>query len=334
MKTVHIQNNIYSTFIKGLDVNKRYILIADTQLVGMHPLLTNILQSEYEIEAIYIDAQEDNKNLLTLQSIIDQLIMLQADRSTTLIAYGGGVLLDMVGLVSLLYKRGIDIILIPTTFLSQVDSCYGGKVGIDYLEHKNILGGFKQANAIYIDPTLLTTLPKDIFMDGFFEVVKYAILQDAALFEMIRNNQDFTNDQLSSIIERCLKIKNYYVQADLMDTGVRAMLNLGHLFAHAIEKQSHFRISHGRAVGQGLYFTALFSLKKQYLSENDFNAICLILHKLGLTIDTFKDDLDFLNHLENDKQIYDKQVNFTVITSIGECHLKKIDLAQIRSTLL
>lgn len=334
MKTVTIQSNIFACLEQQMDINKNYVLIVDKKLAGMHSLLAQILASSFKIETIYIDAQESNKNLSCVESIIDYLIALHADRNTVLIAYGGGVLCDITGLVSLLYKRGVELILIPTTFLAMVDTCYGGKVGVDLGSTKNVIGGFKKANAIYIDPTLLQTLPRDIFLDGMYEVLKYAILQDIKLFKMISTTSAFDAATIQDIIKVSLLIKAHYVEQDFNDTGIRAMLNLSHLFAHAIEEQSNFKISHGRAVGQGIYFTALISLKKGYLTSKDFNTICETLSFLDLNPESFKSNLAFLDYIQNDKQISNEQVNFTIIKKIGECELITIKLEEFKEMLL
>lgn len=333
MHTITIKNNILPYLLDYLKKEQHYVLIADVTVLNLFEIDKELKQQGIKLDVISIDAQEANKTMSNVLLICEQLSHLKIARSTTLIAFGGGVVGDIVGLVSLLYKRGLPLISIPTTLLAQVDSCYGGKVGVDFLDDKNILGGFKKADAIFIDPHFLTTLPKNVFDDGFFEALKYAILCDKHLFETLMQTDDFSQVQLVSIISRCLEIKASYVETDFFDQGIRAMLNLGHLFAHAIEKQSNFTISHGKAVGQGLYFCALYCLRNNYLDLNTFESIIQALSHLGLKIDEFKHDLRFLNQLDNDKQVFYNTVSFPIIKAIGDCELLTVSLNEIKETL-
>lgn len=224
---------------------------------------------------------EAYKNLETVGKLYEQMVSAKADRNTAVLAVGGGVVGDTAGFVAATYMRGVPFVQMPTTLLSMVDSSVGGKVGVDLPQGKNLVGAFKQPQAVLIDPSVLKTLPQREWRCGLAEVIKHGLLADAQLLEMA-----VTTDQenAAALVRRAVQIKVDVVEADPYEQGVRATLNLGHTFGHALEQASHYAWPHGEAVAVGLvaaaYLSQTIGLCKHELPEQVEN----ILEKVGLPI--------------------------------------------------
>ncbi len=191
---------------------------------------------------------ERYKNLDTVRSLYEQFVKTGADRHTTVIALGGGVVGDTVGFAAASYMRGVRFVQIPTTLLAMVDSSVGGKVGVDLPEGKNLVGAFKQPAAVLIDPDVLTSLPPLEWRCGMAEALKHGLLADATLLDPTLH----TPDRAAEFVQRAVQVKVDIVQADPYEQNIRAYLNLGHTFAHAIERVTEYAWPHGEAVGVGL----------------------------------------------------------------------------------
>jgi len=197
---------------------------------------------------IEMPAGEQHKTLDTVRMLYDKLIAVGADRSTTIIALGGGVVGDTAGFAAATYMRGLRLIQVPTTLLAMVDSSVGGKVGVDLPQGKNLIGAFKQPALVLIDPVVLTTLPEVEWRAGMAEVVKHGLLADAELLDPTLH----TPERAAELIARAVKVKVNIVQQDPYEQNVRAYLNLGHTFGHAVEQVTQYRWPHGFAVAAGL----------------------------------------------------------------------------------
>ncbi len=192
---------------------------------------------------------EEHKTLGTLAAIYNYLVENNVDRRSAVIALGGGVVTDTAGFAAASFMRGIDLIQAPTSLLAMVDAAVGGKTGVDLPQGKNLVGAFKDPEAVFADTNVLQTLPEVEFQCGMAEVIKAGIIGDRTLFEMVEAGQ---LGSIAPIIERALRVKIDIVQRDRLESGVRAHLNLGHTIAHALELVSSYRFRHGEAVAIGL----------------------------------------------------------------------------------
>lgn len=221
---------------------------------------------------------EQYKNLDTVRDLYDQLLVFGADRQTVILAFGGGVIGDTAGFVAASYMRGVKLVQMPTSLLSMVDSSVGGKVGVDLPQGKNLVGAFKQPERVLIDPDVLQTLTPEQWRCGMGEVLKHGLLSDAALLQPDLHNPDHAD----KLVERAVQVKVNVVEEDPYEHGVRAYLNLGHTFAHAIEQVTQYQWLHGDAVGFGLLAAAKLSEKLGMIDADLVEQIDTLLAETGL----------------------------------------------------
>ena len=266
----------------------RRTLIVTNDLVG--PLYAQRLIDQLgavDHQTLTLPDGEQYKTLGILQTIFDTLISGRFDRSCVLIALGGGVIGDLVGFAASTYQRGVDFVQIPTTLLAQVDSSVGGKTAVNHALGKNMIGAFYQPKAVLIDVTTLATLPDREFSAGMAEVIKYGLIRDAAFFAWLERNIEglMARDQqlLIQAIETSCRTKADVVAADETEQNIRAILNLGHTFGHAIEAAQHYRRwLHGEAVGAGMAMAARMSQLMGRLEKEDVRRIENLLKAAGL----------------------------------------------------
>lgn len=221
---------------------------------------------------------ERYKTLDTVRSLYEQFIKAGADRHTTVIALGGGVVGDTVGFAAASYMRGVRLVQIPTTLLSMVDSSVGGKVGVDLPEGKNLVGAFKQPGAVLIDPTVLASLPPLEWRCGMAETIKHGFIADAQLLAPDLH----TPDRAAELVARAVQVKVDVVQADPYEHNIRAHLNLGHTFAHAVERVTDYAWPHGEAVGAGLLAAAKLSYALGLCDAALVEQVDTVLAEIGL----------------------------------------------------
>jgi 3-dehydroquinate synthase len=221
---------------------------------------------------------EQYKNLDTVRGFYDRLLDIGADRNTTLLAFGGGVLGDTAGFVAATYMRGIPLVQAPTSLLAMVDSSVGGKVGVDVPQGKNLVGAFKQPQVVLIDPAVLQTLDSEQWRCGMAEIIKHGLLAD----EQLLNRDLWQPDRAEDLIERAVRVKVNVVQQDPYEHGIRAHLNLGHTFGHAIEKVTQYAWLHGDAVGVGLLAAAKLSYRLGLCEADLIDTIDALLADAGL----------------------------------------------------
>src|SRR5258708_5614128 len=208
-------------------------------------------------EVIHLPGGEDRKRLAHVESAAEEMLCRGADRSSLVIAFGGGIVNDMGGFLAAIFMRGIPIVQVPTTLLAQVDAAIGGKTGVNLVEGKNLIGSFHQPLAVLIDPDVLATLPDREYRAGLFEVIKYGVIRSAPLFQLLVERRDAVLAREASvldyIIEESVRIKAEVVSADERESDVRRILNFGHTFGHALEAETAYqRYLHGEAVGFGM----------------------------------------------------------------------------------
>ena len=301
-------------FLKELLPSKRVIVISDSNIDRTH----HELISRYE--HILIGQGEQAKSLATLDHIYQQLIELEADRSTFILGIGGGIVTDIAGFVASTYMRGVEFGFITTTLLGMVDASVGGKNGVNVGGFKNMVGCFSQPKFVICDVSLLHTLPMREFRAGMAEVIKTAILGDAELFEVLEQNSidSLRSDDalLEEVVARCISVKASVVSKDEREGGLRRILNLGHTLAHAIEKCSH-SFSHGEAVAIGLHRTTAFAIEGQIIAENEGKRILELIEKYGFCIEHNLDHKQLLDAIKSDKKRSSNTIHLIIPTAVG-----------------
>tara|TARA_B110000971_G_C20016310_1_gene504148 strand:- start:958 stop:2043 length:1086 start_codon:yes stop_codon:yes gene_type:complete len=312
-------------------VKAKTIAIVSNDIVA--PLYLNILiktlGKDKNIIPIVLSDGEAHKNLDTLNLIYDALLTNKAGRNVLLIALGGGVIGDICGFAAASFMRGVDFIQIPTTLLSQVDSSVGGKTGINHRLGKNMVGAFYQPKCVVADIDLLKTLPQRELSAGLAEVIKYGLIRDSEFFYWLETNmgQLINKDSATLIeaVERSCLNKAEVVEADELesDKNIRATLNLGHTFGHAIENAVGYgKWLHGEAVATGITMAAFMSKELGWLSSSDYQRVIQLIKLAGLPI-TPPDisEEKFLDLMRSDKKTKDNQINLVLQTSIGRALL-------------
>ncbi|MDU2375625.1 3-dehydroquinate synthase [Anaerococcus vaginalis] len=312
-------------FLKENYKNSKILIISDDLVYKIHKeKLIKELDGFFYKEFI-IKNGENSKSTENLIKILEFAAQNQYRRSDLIIAFGGGVVGDISGLVASLYLRGIDYISIPTTFLSAIDSSVGGKTAVNLKAGKNLCGTFYQPKKVFIDTDFLKTLSDYYFNDGLAEAIKYGMIRDKSIFDEIsKENVSKTYENLPSIIKKCLDIKKDVVKDDEKDFGIRQILNYGHTFAHAIEKNSNFEISHGHAVALGMKIM----VKNFY--ESFYYDFIKVLKKYNLDKEIDFDTEKILKVCMVDKKSRNDKINIIVVRNLGTCEILNIDLKDLR----
>lgn len=286
--------------------------------------LTQTLQG-YSVLPVVLPDGEAHKNWETLQLIFDALLGARHDRRTTVIALGGGVIGDMAGFAAACYQRGVDFIQVPTTLLSQVDSSVGGKTGINHPLGKNMVGAFYQPKAVIIDTDSLKTLPERELSAGLAEVIKYGLICDEPflpwLAERMPALRALDASVLTEAIERSCAAKARVVGVDERESGLRAILNLGHTFGHAIETQMGYGVwLHGEAVAAGTVMALEMSSRLGWISTDERDTGIRLLRSAGLPVvpPTDMTPEHFLQHMAVDKKVLDGQLRLVLLRRTGE----------------
>lgn len=269
-----------------------------------------------------INSGEESKNIDTVMNIYQHILKLNLDRKATIVSFGGGVVGDIAGFIASTFKRGTNLIHIPSTVVAQTDSSIGGKNGFNFGGIKNIIGTFYQPDLVYIDINLLKTLDYKFFKEGIAEVIKYGFSMDKNLFEFIENNKRFIkereNDKLQHIVTECVKLKSYIVEQDELDLGKRHILNFGHTVGHALESISDFKVRHGDAVAIGMVYESYIAHKYKYITEQDLQRLIKLLRYFELPTDFEIDNYtSFKENIVKDKKNVDNCIKIVLPQSIG-----------------
>ncbi|WP_048308035.1 3-dehydroquinate synthase [Halomonas sp. PR-M31] len=308
----------------------RQVLIVTNETVA--PLYLDILKQgldgDLEVQELILPDGEQTKTLATVTRIWDALLEAGFNRRCTLIALGGGVIGDMTGYAAACYQRGVAFIQVPTTLLAQVDSSVGGKTGVNHPLGKNMIGAFWQPRAVIIDTRTLDSLPERELSAGLAEVIKYGLICDlpflAWLEEHMTRLRELDADLLSEAILRSCRIKADIVAADETEQGVRALLNLGHTFGHAIEAhQGYGNWLHGEAVGTGMYLAALLSQQLHWLAQVEIERVGAVLRAAGLPLSApaNMNAAAFLEHMRRDKKNLDARIRLVLLRGLGDACL-------------
>jgi len=281
--------------------------------------------SDYTVTPVILPDGEEHKNWQTLQLIFDALLGARHDRNTTVIALGGGVIGDMAGYAASSYQRGVDFIQVPTTLLSQVDSSVGGKTGINHPLGKNMIGAFYQPRAVIIDTATLKTLPPRELSAGLAEVIKYGLICDEPFLGWLEANVDRLRALdpvvLTEAIHRSCAAKAKVVNADERESGVRAILNLGHTFGHAIETHMGYGVwLHGEAVSAGTVMALVMSCQLGWITRMERDRAIKLLQRAALPVvpPAQMKPQDFLEHMAVDKKVLDGRLRLVLLRRMGE----------------
>ena len=308
---------------------RRCLVIADSHVYSLYGerMEQKIRDLGAEVSSSVFPEGEANKHLATMGTIYHDAVKAGLNRKSLIVALGGGVSGDIAGFAAATYMRGIEFIQVPTSLLAMVDSSVGGKTGVDLPEGKNLVGAFWQPKAVIIDPKLLTTLEMREIRCGLAEIVKYAVIIDAELFDILQNNIDkllnLDLDFYAQIIARCCKIKAKIVAEDEREAGVRALLNYGHTFGHAIEQVANFSIGHGEGVAIGMCMAADLAVKLKLCEPEVQHRQRLLLKALGLPCSTKFAPEAIIEAMKSDKKNTNNRTVVILPEKIGGAKIVK-----------
>lgn len=321
---VHIEPGALARLATLLDeaaFPSRRVLVSSPVVWRLHGQAVRRALPEHE--AVLIPDGERAKTLQTVGRVYEALIGTHADRGAGIVAIGGGVLGDTAGFAAATYLRGIAVAHVPTTLLAQVDSAVGGKVGVNHALGKNLIGAFHQPRIVIADPLVLGTLPRREFRAGLYEVVKYGMAFDAALFDSLHRHTRAIiardNDVLVPVIARSCEIKARVVMEDERERGPRRLLNFGHTAGHAFEALTAYRrFRHGEAIAWGMLVAADLSVARGALRAEDRDALATLIRALG-PLPPISDlaTADVLDAIKRDKKVVEGRLHFVIATGLG-----------------
>lgn len=355
MRELHVElkNNSYPIVISDkFDYLKEYItknsnrcvIVTDTNIEKLY-----LEDLRFECEKIFkevlvfvVEAGENSKSLTVTGKIYDFLMENSITRKDVLISFGGGVVGDLGGFVAATYLRGISFIQVPTSLLAQVDSSVGGKTAVNLQKIKNVVGAFYQPKIVYVNHSVLKSLPIEEIRNGLVEILVHAIIKDEELFDFIETNLaeilNLNANLIEELIYRNCKIKAEVVQKDEKELGERAILNFGHTFGHAIESFYDYKYRHGECVAVGIIGSCYLAEKMQLITAETTNRIKSILERMQVLhkIHNFNSD-EIIDNMRHDKKVLDGKINFILPVKIGQvikCEINDLkDLEEVLDRL-
>jgi 3-dehydroquinate synthase len=308
------------------------LVVTDENVADLYldDFLKNLKTAGLDARAVVMVPGEESKSFSSLEQLCNALLDTGIDRGGLIVALGGGVIGDLAGFAAAILKRGVDFVQVPTTLLSQVDSSVGGKTGINANQGKNLIGAFHQPRLVLADTTALSTLPKRELSAGYGEVVKYGALGDAEYFAWLETNavKALAGDAeiLVRMVSHACRMKADIVARDERESGVRALLNLGHTFGHALEAATGFsdRLKHGEGVALGMALAFRLSVELGLCPAADADRLIDHLKTVGLPVDVaavpgLRPTVDCLiDHMHHDKKVKNGKINFVLARRIGE----------------
>ncbi|MGE5104377.1 MAG: 3-dehydroquinate synthase [Betaproteobacteria bacterium] len=324
---IHIGEGILTNAgeLVGFPAGARAVIVTNAIVAAHHlgPLKASLRDRDVDAEVVFLPDGEVHKNLHTLEDLLTRLLESRAERSTTLIALGGGVVGDIAGFAAAIYQRGIPFVQVPTTLLAQVDSSVGGKTGVNHSLGKNMIGAFWQPRAVLIDTRVLTTLPARELSAGLAEVIKYGSIRDREFFAWLEGNMAalLAKDAaaLTHAIHRSCTIKAEIVAADEREAGERALLNFGHTFGHAIEAaQGYGEWLHGEAVAAGMVCAARLSERACGLEGRDTQRLAALIAAAQLPVAPPSITLErWFELMHRDKKVQAGALRFVLLQRLG-----------------
>ncbi|PLX78362.1 MAG: 3-dehydroquinate synthase [Desulfuromonas sp.] len=320
-------------YVKRAGLPRKLALISNPTVANLYSdrVVQSLSDTGFNVDLIEIPDGETYKSLETFEAVIRQLIEKHYDRNCGLVALGGGVVGDLTGFVAATYLRGVPFVQVPTTLLAQVDSSVGGKTAVNHPLGKNLIGAFYQPKLVLIDVATLKTLPEREYRAGIAEIIKYGVIRDADFFAWLETHVsallDLIPDALAHVVERSCQIKADIVETDEKETSLRAILNFGHTFGHAVETVSGYgTYLHGEAVAVGMVVAALMSHMAGHCSPADVRRIYDLLKAYGLP--TLPPDHaldDYLAAMKRDKKVMSGALRMIFNNGIGDCCIQPVD---------
>jgi len=269
--------------------NRRRLFVISSPRVWRHTaraLHRGLARAGIPYDTLLMDDPEEKKSLATVEHLARRLVRRGADRTSRLMAVGGGVVGDVVGFLAASFMRGVDYFQVPTTLVAQIDSAIGGKTGVNLPEGKNLVGAFHHPRFVLVDPTLLGSLPSREFQAGLYELIKYAVIGDRGLFVFLERRLEAVKRRepaaVAHVLGRAIRQKARIVAADEREQGLRQVLNFGHTFGHALEALTRYRgFRHGEAVGWGMLMATRLAERLQRVSASDARRIAALVHAAG-----------------------------------------------------
>jgi len=321
---IHVESGLLEqlpSLLSEQNYGQKWIIISQYRLMEFFGfnLLDNLKQAGFSIDFITVPAGEAAKSINEFNRIISQMIEMNCDRSTTILALGGGVVGDVAGFVASSFMRGIDYYQIPSTLLAMVDSSIGGKTGINIAEGKNLVGAIYQPKSVFVDPSLLDSLPTEEVISGLGEIIKYGVIYDCDFFaEISQGLDDLESFPFEKAISRSCEIKADIVSKDEREGDLRRLLNFGHTIGHALE--AHFgygKLRHGEAVSYGMICAGWISNQLGYFSNDDYTNLKNVIQKLPLPPLNKFDANTLLPFIKNDKKTIAGELHFVVLDGLG-----------------
>jgi 3-dehydroquinate synthase len=317
-------------------------IITDTTVKGLYieALNQGLTIGGFKAATLEVPAGEEQKSLETAGRLYHELTSSYAERTTPILALGGGVIGDLAGFVAATYMRGVPLIHIPTTLLAQVDSSIGGKTAVDHGQLKNVIGVFYQPRLVVADIDTLKTLPEAELSNGLAEVIKHAVIRNRNFFNFLDNNLEKARSLdmavLEEIVRENVRIKAEVVAKDEKESGLRSILNYGHTVGHAIEAASNFQLKHGQCVAVGMIAAARISNRMGKLDKSDVTRLTDVIRKAGLP--TEMPDIkmeDIIQAMQHDKKVQQDRIRFVLLKSIGDTFITdEVSLKLVEEALL
>lgn len=312
----------------GYQREQKICIVTDSQVAEKYVKnLMNLLKKSFDqVFSFVFEAGESSKNLNTVQMLYENLIKNGFDRHDFMIALGGGVVGDMTGYTAATYLRGIDFVQIPTSLLAQVDSSIGGKTGVDFKQYKNMVGAFYQPKLVYMNLSVLKTLPKRQLSSGIAEILKHGLIKDHSYFDWMVQNREAIFSLETQVLEEMIfmscNIKREVVENDPKEKGERALLNFGHTIGHAVEKLSNFSLYHGECVAIGAIAATYLSWKMGHIEETELNRIKGVFTKFQLPVSVKgMNATEILKTTKSDKKMKAGKINFILLKEIGNAYI-------------
>ena len=326
--TTYLFNRSIET-LPGDCTEKKLFVLTDENIFRLHE------QRLKNFSPLVLSPGEASKIQATIDYILQELIKAEADKATVMVGIGGGVITDIAGYAASIFKRGMQLVLAPTTILAMVDAAIGGKNGVNIGPYKNMAGTIYQPAKIIFDYNFLDTLPKDQWINGFAEIIKHACIQDEHLFELLEkhNLDDFIQNKLgvANLIEDNVRIKTQIVLEDEQENNKRKLLNFGHTIGHAIETNHH--LPHGHAISIGMVIAATFSEEINMFSSADKERLVNLLIKYGLPVITQFNKTEIWERLIMDKKRQQDTLDFILLDKIGKAKVHNLPLVQLKDMI-
>jgi len=303
---------------------KKVMIVSDDTVFGLYGerAVNSVKNAGYSVATYVFPHGEESKNIQNYNNLVEKMFEAELTRKDIVIGIGGGVVTDLAGFAAATYQRGIGLIMVPTSLLAAVDASVGGKNGINLSQGKNQVGTFYQPSAVFCDVDTMSTLSREEYINGCAEIIKYSMIVNDGLFELIRDKE--VKDQFEDIITKCISIKRDFVEADEFDVGKRMMLNFGHTIGHAVEACSNYTIPHGRAVAIGMAAITKAAVVNGYCTEETRIQLDELLEQYDLLEDLQFTADDLMEKIKVDKKNTSGMLRIVIPKEIGTCWIKEI----------